>query len=90
MREQAKFPCPCCGYYTLANKPPGTFAICPVCFWEDDRVQFYNPDYYGGANRTSLNEARTNYQAFGYAKERSKEYVRPPMEDEYPPGGRTP
>ncbi len=38
--SEARYACPCCGYLTLTEKPPGTFAICPVCFWEDDEVQF--------------------------------------------------
>lgn len=46
-----KYKCKCCGYYTLSEKPldhngyPGTFEICPVCFWEDDSIQYKNPDY---------------------------------------------
>lgn len=52
------FPCPCCGESTLDEEPPGTFNICPVCDWEDDNVQFANPDYEGGANSRSLNQQR--------------------------------
>lgn len=58
----AAFPCPCCGYLTLGEPPPGTFSICPVCHWEDDRVQYDDPSYQGGANGSSLNEAKTNFQ----------------------------
>lgn len=61
----ARFPCPCCGQHTLAEEPPGTFAICPVCEWEDDHVQFRDPTYEGGANRVSLAEARDNFRRFG-------------------------
>lgn len=60
-----KFVCPCCGRKALDEKPPGTFDICPVCFWEDDDVQFDDPDYVGGANAVSLNVARENYKKFG-------------------------
>jgi hypothetical protein len=52
------FSCPCCGYHTLQEKPPGTFDICPVCEWEDDLVQFNDPDFSGGANTVSLREAQ--------------------------------
>lgn len=56
-----KFKCPCCGQNTLLEKPPGTYQICPICHWEDDYVQFYNPNYKGGANKNSLNEARKKF-----------------------------
>ena len=45
------FTCPCCGYKTLNEKPPGTYQICNVCWWEDDAV---DPDYVGGANDESM------------------------------------
>ena len=38
--SRMRYACPCCGFLTLDEAPPGTFAICPVCFWEDDDVQF--------------------------------------------------
>ncbi|MCY7395562.1 MAG: hypothetical protein LH468_05290 [Nocardioides sp.] len=57
------FPCPCCGHLTLAE-PPGSFALCPVCFWEDDPVQLRWPDYSGGANGVSLVEGQRNFLAF--------------------------
>jgi hypothetical protein len=28
---------------------PGSFVICPVCFWEDDDVQLENPNFAVGA-----------------------------------------
>jgi hypothetical protein len=46
-----RFACPYCGSLTLDEEPPGTYAICPVRFWEDDLVQFQNPDYEGGVVR---------------------------------------
>ncbi|EAZ92995.1 DUF6714 family protein [Crocosphaera chwakensis] len=27
--------CLCCGYETLYEKPPGTYFVCPICFWTD-------------------------------------------------------
>jgi hypothetical protein len=79
-----RYACPCCGYLTLANEPPGTYAICEVCFWEDDGVQFRDPDYTGGANRVSLSEARDSFVRHGVADERFASNVRPPTADERP------
>lgn len=70
------FPCPCCGYRTLGEEPPGTFEICPVCLWEDDDVQFRDPDYPGGANRVSLKDARENLRRFGASTMERKKGVR--------------
>jgi hypothetical protein len=46
------YKCPCCGYKTFKEEPPGTDHICNVCFWQDD--YFHDPDYEGGANRVSF------------------------------------
>jgi predicted RNA-binding Zn-ribbon protein involved in translation (DUF1610 family) len=59
---EAKFACPVCGQLTLDEEPPGTFDICGVCGWEDDAVQFRDPDFRGGANQKSLNEARARWE----------------------------
>jgi len=56
-----KYTCPCCGYKTLDEPPPGTFEICGLCGWEDDAIQFGDPDYEGGANGESLREAQHNF-----------------------------
>ena len=53
-----KYACPCCGNMTLSEQPPGTYEICPICGWEDDEVQFNDPDYKGGSNQLSLNQAK--------------------------------
>ena len=58
-----KHPCLCCGQPTLDEQPPGTFAICPDCGWEDDPVQAVDPNTRGGANRQSLREARHDHQS---------------------------
>jgi len=50
-------PCPCCGFLTLEYEY-GSYAICPVCDWEDDGVQLANPTSAGGANSCSLAEAQ--------------------------------
>ena len=39
------------------------FDICPVCGWEDDRVQDNNPDV-EGANPISLNKAKNNWKKY--------------------------
>ncbi len=78
------FGCPCCGYKTLDEAPPGTFCICPVCFWEDDSIQFADPTYSGGANSISLEEAQANFRSFGAVTRDALSRVRPPKPDEDP------
>ena len=79
-----RYPCPCCGYLTLDEAPTGTYAICAVCFWEDDSVQFHNRDYGGGANEVSLAQARRNFHEHGASDARFKAKVRPPLPEEQP------
>jgi len=81
-----KYTCPCCGYKTLDDLPPGTYEICKLCGWEDDFVQFRDPDYEGGANGESLREAQYNFlkefeldkETFGYEKDKGWEILSPP------------
>ena len=47
------FPCPACGFLVF-DEAPGSYAICPICNWEDDQVQLRHPALAGGANRVSL------------------------------------
>lgn len=77
-----QFYCPCCGYRTLEEMPPGTHDICDICYWEDDLVQFNDPDSPGGANTASLRKARLNFEKFGASDLRIKKHVRPPRPDE--------
>ncbi len=77
-----KYPCPCCGYYTLLNEPPGTYELCPICFWEDDGVQYRDPDAEGGANRESLRQAQRNFQEFGAISKREISAVRKPTPED--------
>src|SRR5205814_8326840 len=79
--SSAKHACPCCGYRTLPEAPPGTYEICPICFWEDDNVQFEDPDFTGGANRVSLKEAQKNFGDFGASERRLLKFVRRPTTD---------
>jgi len=75
-----KYTCPCCGYKTLDEKPPGTYAICNICYWEDDGIQYDDVDYEGGANTPSLRQAQRNYILFGACEEKCMEFVRKPNE----------
>ena len=49
------FPCVACGFLVF-DEPAGSYAICPVCGWEDDHVQLRFPASSIGANRLSLFE----------------------------------
>ena len=59
-----KFECPVC--HEHAFEKLGDYEICPVCGWENDKVQTLDPDFEGGANEMSLNQARL---AYAYEKE---------------------
>jgi isopentenyldiphosphate isomerase len=54
--KNKKLPCACCG--ELNVKMRNNFEICPICNWQDDAVQNDEPDYDGGANHISLNQAK--------------------------------
>lgn len=56
-------PCPCCGVRTRLDEEPGSYDICTACGWEDDFLQYHEPDRRGGANAESLNEARAAFAA---------------------------
>ena len=83
-REEKGYPCPCCWFLTLSEDTHETFGIYPVCNWEDDDVQFNYPDFKGGANEESFNEARKNYKKFAASSMRYVQDVRPPLPDEIP------
>jgi Cysteine-rich CPCC len=72
------YTCPCCGYKTLDEEPPDTFDICEICFWEDDGVQFQDPDFEGGANVISLRQAQQNFVKYGACDKESLKFVRSP------------
>jgi hypothetical protein len=79
-----RFACPCCGFLTRSEEPAGTFEICPVCCWEDDNVPHDDPDFAGGANHVSLNQARKNFASFGAVEIGMKPFTRAPKPDELP------
>ncbi|MBP7290572.1 MAG: hypothetical protein KBB21_28355 [Nannocystaceae bacterium] len=70
---------------TLDELPPGTFAVCPVCYWEDDDAQFRDPNLAGGANEVSLVRARMNFREFGASSAAHAGSVRQPLPAEQPP-----
>ena len=77
-------PCVCCGHLTFsADSWPGSFNLCPVCFWEDDLTQLEEPFYEGGANTISLAQAQVNYQAFGACDKRGIPFVKPATRDQH-------
>lgn len=78
---ERRYTCPCCGHRTLSG-PPGSYGLCPVCFWEDDGLQLLDPAFGGGANAPSLLECQANYRCFGACEARFRELVRPPTVEE--------
>ncbi len=70
-----KYPCPCCGYLVF-DESPGSYEICPICFWEDDLAQLRFPRMSWGANRVSLIEAQENYFRHGVSELRFRSNVR--------------
>ena len=55
------FKCPVCGKYTFQSGP-GSYEICPVCGWENDKAQYKDPTLKGGANKLSLKEYKEQYE----------------------------
>ncbi|QEX14952.1 hypothetical protein FRZ44_02310 [Hypericibacter terrae] len=79
-RSMNPFPCPCCGYIVHAD-PPGSYDICPICFWEDDISQLRFPEM-GGANHVSLIQGQRNFVRIGASEERILKHVRKPLASE--------
>ena len=83
-----KYKSVCCGNITLEHQEPLYYEICPVCFWENDPIQNNHPDFRGGANEISLNEAILNYKEFGAVSRKYISNVRAPYPDEQLNNGR--
>lgn len=61
--ERKRILCPVCNRYTFAYEDD--YDICPICGWENDSIQNMNPDFKGGANPMSLNEAKAEFASTG-------------------------
>lgn len=59
-KEGNKMKCPVCEKHEFDHNDD--FDVCPICGWENDGIQNADPDYKGGANYISLNEAREQYR----------------------------
>jgi hypothetical protein len=73
------YPCPVCGYLVF-DGPPGSYNVCPICYWEDDIVQLAFPLMEGGANRISLYDAQKEFDRYGASESRFVERVRAPVQ----------
>jgi hypothetical protein len=74
------YPCLCCGYKTLTKEPPGSYEICPICFWEDSV-----PDeswQHATSNGVGLIQAQRNFVAFGACESQWLDAVRRPTEED--------
>jgi hypothetical protein len=78
--SNSNYPCPCCGYLVF-DELPGSYDICPICFWEDDLSQLRFPTT-TGANHVSLIEAQENYARDGVCEWRLHAHARLPKESE--------
>ncbi|MBR1864571.1 MAG: hypothetical protein IJ806_10845 [Ruminococcus sp.] len=79
--------CPCCGYFTLIGSPEDiAWAICPVCFWENDVGK--NEELHSGANSMTLKEGRRNFLEFGACDRKMLKNVRRPKREELPENNR--
>ena len=75
-----KLKCPCCGYYTIDDdRTEIIIDICPICFWQYDRVSHTCCDISIGPNKVSLQQGRKNYLEFGACEKRLSGYVRKPL-----------
>lgn len=82
--QTANVRCLCCGSWTLTA--PGTFELCPVCWWQDDGQDDADADVVrGGANGLlSLTQARGNFRRYGAADPRFVNHVRAALPSEQP------
>jgi len=76
--------CPCCGYRTLSPARPGSYEVCPVCYWLDDLVGFRYPEVESDYNHVSLVAARENFRDHGAAAPEVVDRTRDPDEPRDP------
>ncbi len=67
MIPEGRSQCACCDYYTLTER--GGFAVCPVCYWEDDGQDLDQLDVNSGPNHITLRTARENFERIGACDE---------------------
>lgn len=67
MPSSGQYQCPCCDFYTLANR--ASYDICPVCYWEDEGLDLDRLDQPSRANHISLRQARSNFVQYGACDE---------------------
>ena len=83
----ARYPCPCCGHLTYPVPPQEDCGyICPVCFWENDPFLGSDDEPSDSNHGITLNEGRAEFLRCGACEQEMLRYVRPPREDEKPPG----
>ena len=59
--KDTRHKCPVCGKHDFSEVD--SFEYCSVCGWGDDMLQEQKPDFEGGFNRMSLNQAKKAYEA---------------------------
>jgi hypothetical protein len=74
------YPCPCCGHVVF-DEPPGSYSICPICFWEDDLVQLRGSTTPAERIARASSRAAT-FRRVGAMEERFIGNIRPPSSDE--------
>lgn len=57
---EEKHKCPICGEFEFESY--NSLEMCEHCGWSDDAIQAKNPDYKGGGNEMSFNEATEAYK----------------------------
>ncbi len=55
------YACPCCTNYMFVQN--GDYEICPICKWENDKVQNTDPRFKGGANKECLIDYRVQFRS---------------------------
>jgi rRNA maturation endonuclease Nob1 len=58
--EPYKHKCPVCGKFEFEGYDD--MDMCDVCGWSNDALQVEKPDYEGGANMMSINQAKEAYR----------------------------
>jgi len=74
-----KFSCPCCGHLTISGPTPGSWEVCPVCFWEDS---IGSEDSWGAGGEDDLMLAQRAYLKMGASHADWLGKVRAPLPEE--------